>query len=157
MPYPGVDCGPMTWTLVDQLDNPIDLTIFTPDVPSNTKSVAVYTEDSAKAASYPLRVKVVYVDHSENPGASKNFTVEITDFCETAYTITVPAAPLGVSYTVARPKLFVPPFDDFIFDPLYCPSKQLVMVTSPVFNSPDELTIQLDATTNTISVETSNI
>lgn len=121
VPYPAVDCGPMTWTLVDQLDNPIDLAIFTPDVPVNPKSVSVYTEDSVKVGSYPLRVKVVYDDHPENPGAQKDFSVEITDSCETAYTITAPPAPLDVSYTVARPTLSVPPFDDFVVDPVYCP------------------------------------
>ena len=86
----------------------------------------------------------MFVNYPENPGAFKDFKIEVIDSCETAYTITPSAPPATVSYTVARPALITPAMSPFTVVPNYCPIKYSFTVI-PAFATIDISTITFDA------------
>ena len=62
--------------------------MFALDNAADPREIRAFTLDSANAATYSFRVKVFYIDYFQNPGATKDFTIDITDTCETNPTIT---------------------------------------------------------------------
>ena len=132
---------------------PLDTTVFTLDVPTNPRSVAVQTDDPTKADTYYLRVTVSLEDHPLNAGASKDFTIRIDDLCEDSYVITPTAPTDNVEYLVARTAITTLPFDPFVVDPPYCPFTYAFDV-SPSLTGPGAPAIQMDQAARTFTVET---
>ena len=81
----------MTETAVNV--DPATSTVFTLDNISDPRSISAFTTDPTKALTYTFRVKVFYTDYPDNPGAFKDFTIQVTDTCEDSPTIT--ASTLG--------------------------------------------------------------
>ena len=79
-----------------------------------------------------------------NPGATKDFTIDVIDICETPPYAITPSTPLAnVSYLVARPDYITSAVDPFVSVPNYCPIKYTFLVT-PDFSASDVSTIQFD-------------
>ena len=120
--YPLYDCGPLVFELVTQFDTAPDAAVFTLDAAFDPRQLIVFTEDSAEAGTYPLRIKVTFFDWPYNPGAVKDFTVQVSDICEEVpYSITPSAATADVTNLVARPAHVTPAMDQFTVVPDYCP------------------------------------
>ena len=92
-----------------------------------------------------------------NPGATKDFTIQVKDICETAPYAITPSTPLAnVSYLVARPDYITPAVDAFVSAPSYCPIKYSFSV-SPTFLASDISTIQFDSTNRIYTIKTTKI
>lgn len=85
--------------------------------------LSVYTEDAAKVFLYPLKIKMTLTDFPDNPGATKDFTVDViaddTCFAENI-SITPSTEILDISYVVARPSVTTNTFSDFTVSPIWC-------------------------------------
>ena len=120
--YPAIDCGPYVFELVTQTENAPDALVFTPESAIDPRLVDVQTNDSAKAGLYPLRIKLKFSLYPLNPGAVKDFTIQVNDICETApFDITPSLPPADQTYTVARPAVSTLAMAPFVMVPSYCP------------------------------------
>lgn len=80
--------------------------------------------------SYPLRIKAKFTDWPEQPGAFKDFTVDITNICEVApYDITPSAPPADVVYMAGRAAFDTTAMAPFTVVPDYCPITYIFEVT----------------------------
>ena len=99
-----------------------DVDVFTPDSGLDPRQLDVYTEDSLKVRAYSLRIKVKLTDWPENPGATKDFTVEIADICEVGPYDVTPSVPLvDVVYMAGRAAFNTAAMVPFTYVPNYCP------------------------------------
>ena len=139
-----------------QSDTEPDDTVFTPDSGFDPRLLEVFTEDSLKVGTHPLRIKVKLTDWPGNPGATKDFTVEITDICEVGpYDVTPSAPPSDVVYTVGQSALDTAAIAPFTYVPNYCPITYTFEVTPA---DPADLTTFLFDDANLIhTIETSDI
>ena len=71
----------------------IDTNVFSLDTAADPRGLFVFTTDPLKAKTYQFTIKVKLLDHPENLGASKEFSVLIENLCETSNDITAAAAP----------------------------------------------------------------
>ena len=102
-----------------------------------------------------MRIKVTLVDHPENPGAQKDFTIVITDTCETP---TVTASSLSNEvYVIGTGAASTPAFAAFTFTPVYCPITYSMSSISPALPTADPSAITLDATNRLYSFNSVNL
>ena len=128
--YPAINCGPYEFELVTQSETVPDVAVFTPDSAIDPRLVDVQTDDSTKTGLYLLRIKVKYALYPINPGATKDFTIQIDDICETApFDITPSPPPADETYTVARPAISTVAIAPFVVVPSYCPITYMFEVT----------------------------
>lgn len=153
--YPTIDCGPIEFELVTQSETVPDSAVIMLDSASDPRLIDVQTDDSAKAGTYPLRIKVKLTDWPSNPGAIKDFSIQVDDKCETIpFDITPSAPPADFDYTVGRPAIETDPIDPFTWVPDYCPMTYKSVVTP----DPGDPTIFIfDDLSLTHTVETTDI
>ena len=147
-----MDCGPFVWRVVNQVEtDPLD-SIFTDQVTAAPYSLAVFTTDSSKVRTYPLRIKVWLLNWPSAPVSSKDFTVVVQDACETSFSVVPSAPPADLEYVVARPAKVSPPFTDFEVTPAYCPFTSYMIKVTPVLLPPDDNAIVLKSETKEITI-----
>ena len=102
--------------------SPIDTTVFRFDDAVDPRELFVFTTDPKKANTYQFTIKVSLFDHPENPGATKDFSLLITNLCETSTDIIAAIPPADQTYIVARIALNTDPHNDFAGNLLSDPS-----------------------------------
>ena len=80
--------------------------------------MSTYTDDQAKVTTYNLRVKGWFTSYASNV-ASKDFTIIITDECNTNLSLVAPSLADQV-YIIFDDMMQLPAFADFLVSPTYC-------------------------------------
>ena len=131
-------------------DTPVDPDVFT----FTGSSLKVQTDDSTKAKLYNLKVTATLVDYNTNI-RSKDFDVEVLDFCEETQDITATSL-ANQEYSVSAPAVTTVAFAAFPFTPTYCPFTYDFLVT-PALPAPDTGAIAFDAVARTFTFYSTNL
>ena len=152
----GTVCGTYTHEVQDITSTPAALnTLVFPtsdtSVATSPKFIDAYTTDFSLAGQYRIELKIYFTDWIGGPEATKNFLIDVIDYCEPT-SLTMAPTPGDITYTLGR-TAETTSFNAWTADPIFC--NFVYMIDISPFN-PNSM-ISFDDTTRTVSVVGSDV
>jgi len=139
-----VDCGPLAVDFFndDATESSLDTSIFA-DIRVNTgdfKFINLYTEDTSKKGTYPIKFRAYYTEYISNVVTLPNaFVTTIIDPCDKPTSVQSPSALTNQEYTITQnPVFYTVPV--YTADPSWCAIRYTYTVTDSDGNVVNSIT-----------------